>query len=158
MFSCLCGKSAYPNIVLGTTKWPEKTRGRQSDQLESRLIRLENTQWKDLIRLGSKTYRIDTTQSALQLVRSILDKLELTAEAGELKLQIQKEVVDKGKAVPKTKAGKILGMDSEGRFNWNRLFLNIEEEKLEEMDRELAELAIKKNKFSHGLRRVATVF
>ena len=50
--------------------------------------------------LGSKTYRIDTTESALQLVRSIPDKLELTIEGRELVLQIQKEVVDEGKTIP----------------------------------------------------------
>lgn len=151
MFSCLCGKSAYPNIALGTTKWPGERRGSQSDRFESRLSRLENEDWKDLIRLGSKTYQIDTRQSALQLVHSILDKLELTAKAGELTLQIQKEVVDKGKAISKTKAGKILRRDLEGR-------LTVEQEELDGMDGELAEFAIKKNKFSLGLRRVATMF
>ena len=107
MFSCLCGDFAYPNIALGTTKWPEITGSLSRNDAELRFSELENSYWKDLIMLGSMTYRIETTECALQLVRSILDKLEFTTEGGELVLQIQKEVVDEGKAVPQTKAGKI---------------------------------------------------
>ena len=120
IFSCLCGESAYSRIALGTTKWPpsgigfpvgpgaEITYISPRDEAESRFSELENDYWNDLTRLKSRTYRIDTLESALQLVRSILDELELTTGGGELVLQIQKEVVDEGKAVFQTKAGKIL--------------------------------------------------
>ena len=172
MFSYLCGDSAYPRIALGTTKWPqfgaETTHDSRKSQAESRLSVLENRFWKDLIGLGSKTYRIDTTESALQLVRSILDKLELTTEGGELVLQLQKEVVDEGKSVPQTKAGMILEM-AEGRKNFRYAGITEEEKaaeklmqkqleemdrELAKMDRELAQLATKKNTFS----RVSAAF
>ena len=157
MFSCLCGDSAYPSIVLGTTKWPpsESPAGPQAmgaeiidssprDQAERRFSDLENDFWGDLIGLGSMAYRIDTTESALQLVRSILDKLELTTEGGELVLHIQKEVVDEGKAIPQTKRGN-MWEPAEGRKN---RYAKAVQKQLEEMDQELAELANTKNTFS----------
>ena len=150
VFSCLCGDSAYPSITLGTTKWPEITSSLHRNHAESRLKVLEDDYWNDLIRLGARTYRIDTTESALQLVRSILDKLELTTEGGELVLQIQKEVVNERKGVLQRKAGKIL--EREGRKN--RYAGMTKEEKAadkfiqkekKEMDRQLAKLAANKN-------------
>ena len=167
MFSCLCGDSASPSITLGTTKWPEITNSLHRNHAESRLSVLENCYWEYLTMLGSKTYRIDTTESALQLVRSILDKLELTTEGRELVLQIQKEVVDEGKTIPQTEVGKIL--EREGRKNRYAGMTNEEkaaekliQKQLKEMDRELAELAeldTNENTFSRvnsSFRRLAT--
>ncbi|EDR05802.1 uncharacterized protein LACBIDRAFT_302570 [Laccaria bicolor S238N-H82] len=176
VFSCLCGDSAYRRIALGTTKWPpsespagpqstraKKTHGSPRDQAESRFSQLETMYWKDLMKSGSWTYRIETEEHASELVGLILDELEKTTK--ELELQIQKEVVDEGKAVPKTKAGKILEVSR----NRNRYGASMTEEdreverciqaELDEMDRQLAELATNKNKFSRvsrSFKRLAT--
>ena len=164
VFSCLCGDSAYPRIVLGTTKWPpsespagpqatrsRRTHGSPRDQAEGRFSQLEKRYWRELIGWGSKIYRIETEEHAFELVGLILEELEKSTK--ELELQLPKEVVDEGKAVPKTKAGKILEL--EGR-NRNRSSANMTEEEreaekciqeqLEEMDRQLAELANNKNR------------
>lgn len=180
MFSCLCGDSAYPRIALGTTKWPspviespawpqatraETTHGSPRSQAENRFHQLQNNYWKGLIELGSRPYQIETVESALDLVRLILDELELTTEGEELELQLQREVVDEGKSVPKTKAGKIL--ETGGRKSRYGASMTKEEreaekiiqEQLEEMDRQLAELATNKKPFSHirrTFRRLAT--
>ena len=165
VFSLVCGHSAYPRIALGTTKWPNAQAGIASpagpqatgskiipssarDQAESRFNELKQKYWNDFITAGSKTYRIENQESALQLVRSILQELELTAEGGKLILQLQEEVVDKGKGVRATKAGKKL--KTGGRKKSSSMTQEekdaqkvIQKEK-KEMDRQLKLLATKK--------------
>ena len=172
VFSCLRSDSAYPRIVLGTTKWPpsespagpqatkaKKTHGSPRDQAESRFSQLEKRYWRELIGLGARAYRIETEEHAFELVRLILEELEKTTK--ELELQpFPKEVIDEGKAVPQRKAGKIL--EPEGR-NLKRYNANLTEEEeretekciqeqLDEMDRQLAELAANKNGFARVSR------
>ena len=177
VFSCLCGDSAYPRIALGTTKWPsdaspdgpkatgaEMTHNSPRDQAETRFVLLEKNYWEDLIGLGSKTYRIETKDCALQLVRSILETLESTTGEGKLELQLQKEVVDEGKTVPETKAGKIL----ETECPRNRLAASMTKDEraaekfiqrqVTEMDRQLAGLAANKNTSSRPLKWLTKVF
>lgn len=174
VFSRLCGDSAYPRIALGTTKWPpsespvgpQATHRSPREQAEIRFNELEENYWQELIGLGSRTYKIESEGDALKLVGLILDELEKTTK--ELELQLQQEVVDEGKAVPKTKAGKILEL--EGR-NRNRYRPNMTKEEraaeeciqkqLDKMDRQLADLATNKNTFSRisrSFRRLARVF
>ena len=171
-FSCLCGDSAYPRIVLGTTKWPpsespagpqatkaNKTHGSPRDQAESRFSQLEKRYWRELIGLGARAYRIETEEHAFEVVGLILEELEKTTK--ELELQLPTEVVDEGKAVPQRKAGKILEPAKGGK---NRYTGMTKEEKavekfiqkqLKEMDRELAKLAANKNsRVSGWLARV----
>ena len=151
MFSCLCGDSAYRRIALGTTKWHHIDSGSLRKQDEDRFSQLKEKYWKDLIGFGSETYQIEpgSKESAIQLVCSILEKLELTTEGEEFTLQLQRELVDEGKTVPKTKAGMIL--EKEGRKYLNRAPAGMTEEEklmkaqLDEIDRELKKLAIKKN-------------
>lgn len=172
VFSCLCGDSAYPRIALGTTKWPSIASPDESqamgaaithdsprDQAETRFNLLENKYWKELIGLGSKTYRIENGDCALQLVRSILETLESTTEDGELELQLQKEVVDEGKTVPETKAGKIVETEYRNRKNQpanmtkdERAAEDFIHRQLKEMDRQLAELATNKNPSSRPFK------
>ena len=172
MFSCLCGDSAYPRIALGTTKWPpsgiESPQATESattssylrNQAKTRFSQLENGYWKDLIGSGSKTYQIENPASALELVHSILEKLELITEGGELKLQLQKEVVDEGKTVPKTKAGQILDkFDRESRKNRHASTTKEEsavekfiQKQRKEMERQRAKLAHNKKTSSRFLK------
>ena len=176
MFSCLCGDSAYPRIALGTTKWPPSdtespqatgaatTYGSLRNQAQTRFSQLENGYWKDLIGSGSKTYRIENRESCVQLVRSILENL-LTTEGGKVELQIQKEVVDEGKAVPKTKAGMVFDMlDREGRKNRQASAIKEErggekviQQQLKEMKRQLAKLPSNKNKSLRPFRFLKSV-
>ena len=177
MFSCLCGDSAYPRIALGATKWPpsespagpqatraKTTHGSPRDQAESRFSQLEKRYWKDLIGLGSINYRIETEEHAFELVGWILEMLEKTTK--ELELQPTKEVVVEGKAVPKTRAGKILELEGRNR-NRSSAHMTEEEreaekciqEQLDEMDRwQLAELATYKNTVFATLTKVFEAF
>lgn len=178
MFSCLCGDFAYPRIALGTTKWPpstaspegpqamgaEITHSSPRDQAETRFGLLENKYWEDLIGLGSKTYRIETKDCALQLVRSILETLESTTGEGKLELQLQKEVVDEGKTVPETKAGKILETEcprnrhSSTMTKDERAAEDFIQRQVKEMDRQLAKLATNKNTSSRSLKWLTKAF
>jgi hypothetical protein len=181
VFSCLCGDSAYPRIVLGTTKWPsseiespagpqetrtETTHGSPRKQAEERFRQLQDNYWKDLIELGSRPYQIETVpESAQELVRSILHELESTTGGGEVKLQIQEEVVDEGKTVPKTKAGKILEMECQKNRRYASITTREEkavekfiEKQLKEMDRQLKELATDKNTSSGPLKWLTKAF
>ena len=176
MFSRLCGDSAYPRIALGITKWPSSgiespampqepitatTYGLNKGEAERRLGMLEEKYWKDLIGLGSKTYRIATKECALQVVRSILEKLELTTKGGNLELQIQTEVVVERKTIPQTEAGKVL--EPEGRKNRTKMTKEDRDaekaikEELKKMDRQLKELATDKNT-SSGFKWLTKVF
>ena len=163
VFSCLCGDSAYPRIALGTTKWTPvesgaETRPNPPERQAERFELLKTKYWKDLIRSGSTPYQIKNENSALELVRSILDRLNPKTEEEELALELPKEVVDKGKTVPKTKAGMIL--ERERRKNLFRFTLSMSEEEkfiqeqVDEIDRELKKLANK----TTFIQRVAKVF
>lgn len=100
---------------------------------------------------GSETYRIETVGSALELVRSILERLELMTGGRELVLQPQREVVDEGKAVPKTKVGTIVDKgDRKNRASMTQAERDAEkfiQKEKKEMDRQLKELAAHKNTF-----------
>jgi hypothetical protein len=119
-----------------------------------------------LIELGSRPYQIETVpESAQELVRSILHELESTTGGGEVKLQIQEEVVDEGKTVPKTKAGKILEMECQKNRRYASITTREEkavekfiEKQLKEMDRQLKELATDKNTSSGPLKWLTKAF
>jgi hypothetical protein len=105
MFRTLCGSDAAVNVILVTTMWSEvkDSVGRSREQ------QLSNVYWKPLLDEGSRSNRfLDSFDSAWDIVISLLDKVPLEV------IQIQKELVEIGKLLPETEAGKALRNELNG--------------------------------------------
>ncbi|KAG9660846.1 hypothetical protein KCU64_g2942, partial [Aureobasidium melanogenum] len=100
MFRKLCGDESLQTVVLGTTMWSHA-----DDHAEERLQELQNTAefWGDMMAKGSRVFRHDDSRaSAMKVISYILDQRKTTV------LQIQRQMVDEGKSLIETSAGKEL--------------------------------------------------
>jgi hypothetical protein len=100
MFQELCGRDALRNIILATTMWVdvEEQVGLQRQK------ELEKNYWKGMISQGSKAFRfLNTPESAW----AILDHFLRPAHERQA-VQLQEEMVDLGRQLSGTKAGKKL--------------------------------------------------
>jgi GTP-binding protein EngB required for normal cell division len=103
MFQVLCGNSAAKAMILGTTKWAAV----QSDVAEKREKQLCDKFWGNVMMLGARTQRFENTSgSAWDMVKTLLDARNLAAETQILR--IQEELVELEKIIPTTDAGKKL--------------------------------------------------
>ena len=132
MFLQLCGDKALAKVVLGTTNWGEvdETVGQKREE------QLAKTFWNPMTASGSKFLRFDRTErSARAFLDAILGQLEF-GENGEILnnnvMQIQNEIVDLGRRIPETSAGKEL------RYTLKQL---LERQKEEEISEEVAVLS-----------------
>jgi hypothetical protein len=92
----LCGKGAHRNVIMTTTMWDEVCQ----DVGSLREKELKNQYWKLMIDCGAQVARFyGTTESAWE----IIGRLPSTPQA----LQLQKEIVDKGKKLMETTLGPI---------------------------------------------------
>lgn len=124
MFQKLCGRNFYQRVVLVTTMWPEGTSQfpnttkdeqltfgeSENDEFYRQLLHrekdLEVNYWGSMIRQGSTHFRFTGTQdSAWRIFNYIIDA---RAKARLAAIRIQMELVEQGKEVPKTDAGKHL--------------------------------------------------
>jgi hypothetical protein len=99
MFRALCGSDAATNTILVTTMWSEvkESNGRSREQ------QLADVYWKPFLDEGSRLNRFrDSFDSAWEIIASLLDKVPLEV------IQIQRELVEIGKLLPETDAGKAL--------------------------------------------------
>ena len=99
MFRKLCGDEALRNVVLGTTKWDEVNFevGQQREQV------LKDIHWKEMLQQGSVIMRVHAdSASAWEIVNHILknDRIEF--------VRIQEEVLEFGRHIPETEAGRTL--------------------------------------------------
>ncbi|KAH0268569.1 hypothetical protein KCU91_g9311, partial [Aureobasidium melanogenum] len=100
MFRKLCGDESLQTVVLGTTMWSHA-----DNHAEERLQELQNTAefWGDMMAKGSRVFRHDDSRaSAMKVISYILDQRKTTV------LQIQRQMVDEGKSLIETSAGKEL--------------------------------------------------
>lgn len=120
MFQKLCGRNFYQRVVLATTMWPEgMSQFHQNDQIASehnefywqlfsREKDLERNYWGPMIRQGSAHFRFTGTQdSAWGIFNHIIHTRERARRASAA-VRIQMELVQQGKDVPRTDAGKHL--------------------------------------------------
>jgi len=99
MFQKLCGKDATRNVILATTKWSEI-----SPELgERREKQLRGEHWQDMLLLGSRMRRFESTQTS---ARYIIDDI-LARNAVDPTL-IQFELVRIDKFLAETEAGRTL--------------------------------------------------
>ncbi|KAF5384212.1 hypothetical protein D9615_003459 [Tricholomella constricta] len=99
LFSKICGPKAIKNVVLTTTKWEDV-----SDELGLRReTQLKDQYWKSMLEHGSKLHRFEGTKdSARSIIEHILSQTSIDA------VRIQQELVDFGKVLAETEAGRSL--------------------------------------------------
>jgi hypothetical protein len=94
----ICGDPALENVILTTTRWGENRDGHD----EERETYLLEHVWDPLLRMraGKQRYH-GTPDSAIGIVQDLLGH-------GEVVLDIQKEIVEEGRALGKTSAGTLV--------------------------------------------------
>ncbi|KAG1740783.1 P-loop containing nucleoside triphosphate hydrolase protein [Suillus paluster] len=105
-FRKLCGEHAEKNVIIATTKWGEVTQevGERCEQ------QLKSTTWKKMVENGSQVARFDgSRKSAWDVMMPILAN---NAAVGALR--IQEELVDLGRMIPETDAGRALRVTLKG--------------------------------------------
>ena len=106
VFENLCGKKSMSSVTLVTTKWGisfsehEKFRRREDE--------LKEKYWKDMIASGAKVVRFKSEDKAE--AEGIFHRIVLEYHQSA-KLRIQKEMVDRNRRLPETKAAAILRED-----------------------------------------------
>ena len=99
MFEALCGDEAASKVILVTTMWD-----RTSSESAKRCEELKSQYWVNMIRHGARTQRFENTkQSALNIVSGLL-AVKPTKQA----VLLQEELVDQGRHLNETQAGKAL--------------------------------------------------
>ena len=103
MFGELCGDKAASKVILVTTMW-DKMSGDLAPKAKAREEELKSRYWINMIHLGARTQRFENTKkSALGIVSELL--LEGVSEQAVL---LQEELVDLGRELNETQAGKAL--------------------------------------------------
>ncbi|KAF8147718.1 P-loop containing nucleoside triphosphate hydrolase protein [Crassisporium funariophilum] len=104
VFREMCGPTALTAVVLMSTKWDEISLEQGIRREEESLTGLL---WKPMISAGSSVKRYqNTSQSAWEVIKVILHKVQNTHNVDSLK--IQRELVDQNRRIPETRAGKLL--------------------------------------------------
>jgi len=106
MFEELCGPKSMSNIVLATTMWEKAGHGEvslQEAEGREKLLLSNKRFWGHMVQQGSLVFRHDgTKESAWKMVHHILSK------NSSVSLAIQTQLVDDGKPLEGTNAGRIL--------------------------------------------------
>ena len=100
-FEELCGKNALQNVILVTTMWDEvdEATGKMEEE------RMKTKYWNKMLERSSTTGRfMGTYESALQLLQPIIDAANFKRSS----LLLQHEMVDMGKQLTETSAGRHL--------------------------------------------------
>ncbi|KAL6901318.1 P-loop containing nucleoside triphosphate hydrolase protein [Trichoderma evansii] len=104
MFKKLCGEEAYSSVVLATSMWSliDEATGAQREQ---ELIETKKF-WGYMHEKGSRIFRLDRTrESCLKIIKHILSLGSTTL------LELQDEIVNKGRQIEDTEAGVQLNED-----------------------------------------------
>jgi hypothetical protein len=101
VFKEMCGVENYPAMVMATTRWdkvgPNEGAARAAELVDNHFF------WRDLRDGGSCIARLlNDTASAMEIVTHILDQEKTYV------LALQRELIDEGKELHKTDAGKVL--------------------------------------------------
>jgi len=100
MFNHLIGEAALKNVLIGVTHLDRAT----DEELEKRVYQMKTDHWRPMIEAGSLLSEFHNThESAVMFIQSIVDIM-----VHNTILQIQSEIVDDGKIIPETRAGRHL--------------------------------------------------
>ncbi|KAL1302313.1 hypothetical protein AAFC00_002727 [Neodothiora populina] len=102
LFRKLCGEGGLSNVILATTMWDTGKTVEDIKTFEMREEQLIQDFWKRMIDKGSQVRRYyNSRESALDLIHDLMRRDTVT-------LDIQKELVDDGKALGDTAAGSYI--------------------------------------------------
>ena len=93
----LCGAQAVKIITIVTTRWDVE----QGVDHQARLNTLRETLWKPLLNSGADLKHIRTLGNRSEVFMKVLESIQEPPR----KLLLQEELVDRGRAFHKTKAG-----------------------------------------------------
>jgi hypothetical protein len=100
-FEKLCGQDALQNVILATTMWDEVDEATGIMEEE----KMKTKYWNKMLECGSTTGRfMGTYESALQLLQPLIDAANFKRSS----LLLQYEMVDMGKQLTETSAGRHL--------------------------------------------------
>lgn len=104
----ICGKEAYPIILLGSSMWDKEPDLELTRRREEELIK-NHELWGDMIAAGSKSFKFFNDQ------RSALEACDYIIHQGKKKtLALQTQMVDERKSLDRTDAGiEMLGVVAE---------------------------------------------
>ncbi|KAF9444021.1 kinase-like protein [Macrolepiota fuliginosa MF-IS2] len=105
MFKKLCGGDFFEKVILMTTMWPEGDSDVDKEIYTRREQELFKIYWAEMIRKGSLTHRFMNTQASAW---EILDCVVADGECRRRWINIQKELVDQGRSLSATGAGRQL--------------------------------------------------
>jgi hypothetical protein len=125
MFGELCGDKSARNVVLLTTMWDK---ARSIEEVEKREAGLKERYWNVMIHHGATVGRFYVNGSGSKSPWLIVDKMIQRHQLGQA-LLLQEEMVDVGKRLNETNAGKALFRDLEGLLNkQNKTIKSLEEQ------------------------------
>ena len=134
MFGELCGDQAVKKVVLVTTMWDKHKAG--SCTHNEREKELFENYWKTMINYGASTARfLNSADSAWDIIGLILKQHET-----EVVLLLQEELVDLGRALSETQAGKTLYSDLQRLLaEWRDTVRSLIEQAREQSNPQLAQ-------------------
>jgi hypothetical protein len=97
LFNHLCGSNALRHVIIVTTKWSRVDR----EAGERRETQSKQLHWRSMIEQGTRLYQWRDDSSPKEIVHDLLKTF-----SGGIVLDIQKEMVDKGKSFGDTGVGK----------------------------------------------------
>ena len=105
MFRALCGDDPLRKVVLATTFWGEMVNTTKALQHEEEL-KTNSDYWGDMLSRKATMARFhDTQESALNILRGLMEKEE------KISLQIQQEMIDQDLDLSQTTAGEFLNKE-----------------------------------------------
>ncbi|EKM78811.1 hypothetical protein AGABI1DRAFT_13598, partial [Agaricus bisporus var. burnettii JB137-S8] len=100
MFQKLCGSENLSSITFVTTNW-DSFRAENIQEGKANEEQLSEVYWKSLLDNGSKMLRFENTCSSAWNIIDAVPEIPIS-------LNIQKEIVEEGKSLPDTAAGRSL--------------------------------------------------
>ena len=133
IFQKLCGEGALKRVVLCTTKWSEI----YQEEGEKRAEQLKEIYWKEMLDGESSVRKFEGSQeSAWDVIAPIIEK----DRYGKMDaLQIQEELVEAGKLIAGTEAGRNLRYSSDQLLKMSKQASTSQDSpRREELDAEIA--------------------
>lgn len=101
-FKKMCGEESYCGIVIATTRWDELA-PEQIAAASKRQQELRERAWGDIVEKGGRVVALSAARiDAMNIIKHIVNRDR------RLTLDFQKQIVDEGRPIHKTDAGKVL--------------------------------------------------
>lgn len=107
MFRALCGNTSLEHVVLATTKWDDLLK-EETGRAREKELEATPEFWGDMLENGSHMFRHENNRrSAVRIINHLL------RVRGEMVLDIQRQMIDQGRSLDQTSAGRELEREVE---------------------------------------------